>query len=107
MLQLGAAPNMLALRLAFVAVASLQIVQATTWGKESLKGLAVFSVSVVVEPACKQVIVADRIQTDVELKLRSAGLPVKQDAQREDGGAVLDVSAGCAAVVIGGRTVAW
>jgi hypothetical protein len=98
---------MLPLRLALLAVTCLHIAHATTWGKESLKGLTAFSVSVVVESPCKQIIVADRIQTDVELKLRSAGLSLKQDVQREVGGAALDVSVGCVPVIKGGRTVAW
>jgi hypothetical protein len=98
---------MLAPRLAFLAVVCVQIVHATAWGKESLKGLTVFSVSVVVEPACTRVVTADRIQTDVELKLRSAGLPLKQRAQMEDGGAAIDVSVACLPIINGGRTIAW
>jgi hypothetical protein len=98
---------MLALSLTFLAAACLPLVHATSWGKESLKGLTVFSVSVIVEPRCTQIIAAGRIQTDVELKLRSAGLSLKQEAYREDGGAEVQVSVACLPIVQGGKTTAW
>jgi hypothetical protein len=98
---------MLALRLTFLAAACLPLAHATTWGKESLKGLTVFSVSVILEPRCTQIFAADRIQTDAELKLRSAGIPLKQRAYLEDGGAALAVSVGCLPIIQGGRTTAW
>lgn len=98
---------MLALRLTILALGCLPLVHATTWGKESLKGLTVFSVSVVPEPRCTQIIAADRIRTDVELKLRSAGLPLRERALREDGGADVEVSFGCLPIMQGGRSTGW
>jgi hypothetical protein len=88
-------------------LACSQFMNATTWGRESLKGLTTFSVSAVMEPPCKQVMVVDRIHTDVELRLRSVGLPIKQNAQNEEGGASINVSVGCVPVIYGGRTIAW
>jgi hypothetical protein len=101
-------PNMLPLRLALVTVTYSALLNASaSWGKESLKGLTIFSVSVVLEPRCGQIIAVDRIQTDVELKLRSAGLTLKQNAQREEGGAAVDVSVGCLPIIQGCKSVAW
>jgi hypothetical protein len=98
---------MLALRIALLTAACLPALTAASWGKESLKGITSFSVSVVLEGSCTQIITVDRLRTDVELKLRSAGLSLKDNAYHEDGGAEVTASIACLPIVQGGRTTAW
>lgn len=71
--------------------------------QQTFRGITVLSVQVVMEEPCKAILDVNSIRTDVELRLRSAGISVTRNGGLEDDGADVWVATSCMEIASQGR----